>query len=65
MGSRGAWCNQVNCHNWVDQDQGWGEYNRCSMCRGYYCQTHLYYPATGGKLCAECLEAVTQKRIAS
>jgi hypothetical protein len=67
MGSHGAWCNQQDCLNWVDRDQGWGEYNRCTRCRGYYCQTHMYYDgnAQHTKYCPDCLEAVTQKRIAA
>ena len=62
--SRGAWCAEQGCLNHVDANLGWGDYNRCDWCRGYYCQTHLYY-VPGGALCDDCLEDRAQKRIAA
>jgi hypothetical protein len=65
-GGRGAWCAEQGCLNHVDANLGFGEYNRCDRCRGYYCQTHLVYLANSERsLCLDCLEAEVQERIAS
>jgi hypothetical protein len=61
MSSRGAWCESRGCLNFVDRS-GWG-ISQCARCRGYFCQTHLVYIPE--RLCLDCLEVVTQKRVAS
>jgi hypothetical protein len=63
MSSHGAWCNTQGCLRYVEIS--WDR-NRCVRCRGYFCSVHLVYPSNlDGSLCLDCLEAVTQERLAA